>query len=340
MRDFVAILDGAYKISHGLVPHVDFAVPHGAWPLYQAVPVLYLLHRIQPLLLYQFVGWLSILPAAIPIAMRQPKPGRAVAVIAFVAVAALVPCVVEYSDSELAYYGGYNRLGDGFLFLNSCLDANAAHTLLAAGAAGRIPAVSASGDQSHVFCRRLFNSGCLRRADAGHAPVAVEEPTCSGRCPPDRPVHDRNGGGLPTRRQGDGGSEPRRAMPGHVALTTVVRNIAPVLAAVALIVATLPPSVATKQRNIGLGDFVAPGCSRSPLPGAKVLMHPRRGDPDSSRRKPETPGVWVSRSWPLSPSRSFLSPGSLGTFGIAASVALLITSISLWITSVLFHVLY
>ena len=49
--------------------------------------------------------------------MRQPNPWRAVAVLAFVAMAALIPCVVEYSDSELAYYAGYNRLGAAFLFL-------------------------------------------------------------------------------------------------------------------------------------------------------------------------------------------------------------------------------
>jgi len=50
--------------------------------------------------------------------MRQSNPWRAVAVLAFVAVAALVPCVVGYAtDSELAYYGGYNRLGNAFLFL-------------------------------------------------------------------------------------------------------------------------------------------------------------------------------------------------------------------------------
>jgi hypothetical protein len=61
MRDFGGILDGAYKISQGLIPYVDFAGPHGAWPLYQAIPVLYLLQRVQPLALYQFIGWLSIL---------------------------------------------------------------------------------------------------------------------------------------------------------------------------------------------------------------------------------------------------------------------------------------
>ena len=97
MRDFVGILDGAYKISQGLIPHVDFAVPHGAWPLYQAVPVLWLLHRVQPLALYQVIGWLSILPAAIPIALRQSDSWRAVAVLAFVALATLIPCTNDYN---------------------------------------------------------------------------------------------------------------------------------------------------------------------------------------------------------------------------------------------------
>ena len=118
MRDFIAILDGAYKISQGLVPHVDFALPHGALPLYQAVPVLPLMHRIQPLALYQAIGWLIVLPAVAPIAAAQSDLWRTLAVLAFVAVGSLVPCVLLFNwETELSYYAGYNRLGTVLLFL-------------------------------------------------------------------------------------------------------------------------------------------------------------------------------------------------------------------------------
>ena len=334
MRDFVAILDGAYKISHGLVPHVDFSVPHGAWPLYQAVPVLYLLHRIQPLLLYQFVGWLSILPAAIPIAMRQPKPAQAVAVIAFVAVATLVPCVVEYFDSELAYYGGYNRLGDAFLFLTLVwtltpltpswpqvlLVAYLLFVLLATKVTFFVAAVSilvVYGVLTPVMRPLLWKSllvlfGVLLIVQFSTGMVVAY-------------LHDVRA----MAAVNEGGYA-------HVALTTAVRNLAPVLAAAALIVATLPSSVATKRRNIALGVL------RRPVAVGRLYRVP----------------VLILVAVILTVLVESQSTGSLGfailaafsiallplarrsrAFGIAASVALLITSISPWISSALFNVL-
>ena len=121
----------------------------------------------------------------------------------------------------------------------------------------------------------------------------------------------------------------------HVALTTAVRNFVPILAAAALLVATLPPRRAIKQGNIGLAVL------RRPVAMGRLYRVPImilcRGDPTGPRRESRAPAVWVSGSWPHFPSRPFLSPGSPWTFGIAASVALLITSISPWISNVVFH---
>ncbi len=332
MRDFVAILDGAYKISHGLVPHVDFAVPHGAWPLYQAVPVLYLLHRMQPLLLYQFVGWLSILPVAIPIAMRQPKPGRAVAVIAFVAVAALVPCVIEYSDSELAYYGGYNRLGDALLFLTLVwtltpltpswpqvlLIAYLLFLLLATKVTFFVAAISilvVYGVLTPVMRPLLWKSLLVLvvvllivQFSTGMVVAYLHDV---------RAMAAVNQGGY-----------------AHVALTTAVRNLAPVLAAAALIVATLPPSVATKQRNIGLGVLRRPVAVgrlyRVPILILVAVILTILVESQS------TGGLGFATLAAFSVAFLPLARKSR-TFGIAASVALLITSVSPWISTVLFN---
>jgi hypothetical protein len=332
MRDFVAVLDGAYKISHGLVPHVDFAVPHGAWPLYQAVPVLYLLYRMQPLLLYQFVGWLSILPAGIPIAMRQPNPWRAVAVLAFVAMAALIPCVVEYSDSELAYYGGYNRFGAAFLFLTlvwilTPLKPSWPQALLVAYLLFMLLATKVTffvaGFSILVVYGALtpFIRPLLWKSLLVLAGVLLAVQSTSGMVM--AYVHDIRA----MAAVNEGGYA-------HVALTTAVRNFVPILAAAALLVATLPPRRAIKQGNIGLAVL------RRPVAMGRLYRVP----------------IMILVAVILTVLVESQSTGGLGfgflaafsiaslplarksrTFGIAASVALLITSISPWISNVVFH---
>ena len=68
--DFVFVLDGAYRIGLGQIPHVDFASPIGALTLYLA----YLAERIfpggQPFVGMHALAWLMMVPPFAVIASR------------------------------------------------------------------------------------------------------------------------------------------------------------------------------------------------------------------------------------------------------------------------------
>lgn len=116
--DLVAALDGGYRMMRGLVPHVDFAVPHGAWPLVEGWLALRLEPWAVPFVTYQVANWLTVLPGVLVLAARQRGPLAAAGVVAFAACATLLPFVVELEKaSEFAYYAGYNRLTTALLFL-------------------------------------------------------------------------------------------------------------------------------------------------------------------------------------------------------------------------------
>jgi hypothetical protein len=333
MRDFVGILDGANKISQGLIPHVDFAVPHGAWPLYQAIPVLWLLHRVQPLALYQVIGWLSILPAAIPIAMRQSDSWRAVAVLAFVALATLIPCLNEYDyDGELSYHAAYNRLGTAFLFLTLVwvltpfrpswrqvlLVAYLLFMLLATKITFFVAGLAVLvvyGALTPVI-RPVLWRGMLMLAGAL---LAIEFTTgmVSAYLHDIRAMAAANEGGA-----------------AHRALTIVVRYLAALLAAAALLVAVLPSAKAIKLRNGGLAFL------RRPVAVGRLYRAP----------------VLIVLVVILTVILESQNTGSLGfallaalpigalplarrspAFGLAAVVAVSITALSPWISSVVFR---
>ena len=333
MRDFVGILDGAYKISQGLIPHVDFAVPHGAWPLYQAIPVLYLLHRVQPLALYQFIGWLSILPAAIPIAMRQSDSWRAVAVLAFVALATLIPCTNDYNyDGELSYHAAYNRLGTAFLFLTlvwvlkpvrpswrqALLVAYMLFMLLATKitffVAGLVVLV-VYGALTPFIRSVLWRSVLILAGTL----LAIESTTgmVSAYLHDIRAMAATNQGGAV-----------------RFALNTAVRYLAALLAAAALLVAVLPSAKAIKVRNSGL-TFL-----RRPLALGRLYRAP----------------ILIVLVVILTVIVESQNTGSLGfallaalpigalplarrspAFGLAAIVAVSITAVSPWISNVVFR---
>jgi hypothetical protein len=117
-QDFVAILDGGYRISQGQWPHIDFAVPHGAWPLLQGWFALKFAPICAPFLTYQFTQWLTVLPVALYLAAQQRSPWLACALLLVVAVATLVPYVIDFLiPPTLNYFAGYNRLVTALLFL-------------------------------------------------------------------------------------------------------------------------------------------------------------------------------------------------------------------------------
>lgn len=116
--DFIAILDGGYRIEQGQWPHIDFAVPHGAWPLLQGWIALELHPWLVPFLTYQMTQWLTVLPIAVYVAAIQQTRFRAVSVLAIAAVATLIPYVIEAENiAGFSYYAGYNRLTTALLFL-------------------------------------------------------------------------------------------------------------------------------------------------------------------------------------------------------------------------------
>ena len=332
MRDFVAVLDGAYKISHGFIPHVDFAVPHGAWPLYQAVPVLYLLDRIQPLLLYQFIGWLSILPVAVAIAMGQRHSWRTIAVLAFVAVAVLVPFVIEYSGNELSYHAGYNRLGAAFLFLTlvwmltprrsswpqALLVAYLLFLLLATKITFFVAGLSILTVYGVLtpFIRPLLWKSLLVLVIVL---LAVQFTTGMVLAY----LHDI--GAMAAANSGNSA---------HKALTTAVRNFVPILAAVALLVATLPSQSPTMQGSVALGILRRPiaACRLYRIP-ILILVAVILSVLVESQ---STGGLGFALLAAFSISSLPLARRSL-TFGTAASVALLVTSVSPWISTVVFN---
>lgn len=116
--DFLAILDGGYRIAQGQWPDVDFAVPHGPWPLVQGWIALELTRWFIPFLTYQVTQWLTVLPAAVYLAGRQSTRWRAVSLLGVAAVATLIPYVMDVENiAGFSYYAGYNRLATALLFL-------------------------------------------------------------------------------------------------------------------------------------------------------------------------------------------------------------------------------
>lgn len=128
-EDFIAVLDGARHIVQGLTPHRDFPLPHGPLPLYQGVIPYLLRYEATSFLLYQWIGWVLVLPALAAIAAAQPTLPRALFVIGFVALSTLVPLIVEYDNApEISYHASYNRLTAALLFLLLVWMFSARHT--------------------------------------------------------------------------------------------------------------------------------------------------------------------------------------------------------------------
>ena len=117
-QDFTALLDGAYRLEHGQLPHRDFMVPFGGLVIVQAWAALKLDALAPSFALLQISSWLLLLPAALALAMRQPSRPRAVTLLLVVGAMALVPYIVEWEPiPELNYNAIYNRTASAALFL-------------------------------------------------------------------------------------------------------------------------------------------------------------------------------------------------------------------------------
>ena len=116
--DFVFVLDGAYRIGLGQVPHVDFASPIGALTLYLA----YLAERVfpggQPFIGMHALAWLMMVPPFAVIASRIRSGWGFAASFAVLALVVLVPYTLDPTMlSEISYFATYNRFATAILFL-------------------------------------------------------------------------------------------------------------------------------------------------------------------------------------------------------------------------------
>ena len=116
--DFLFVLDGAYRIGLGQLPHVDFSSPIGALTLFMTAAAERLFPESNPFVGLQAVMWLATLPALALLAPRF-RSGTAFAAALFItAFMILAPFTVDSTHlSEISYFATYNRFATGLLFL-------------------------------------------------------------------------------------------------------------------------------------------------------------------------------------------------------------------------------
>ena len=116
--DFVFILDGAYRIGLGQVPHVDFSSPIGPLTLYLTHFAERLFPGGQPFIGLHALAWLMVVPPFAVIASRIQSPWGFAASFAILAVVVLVPYTLDSTMlSEISYFATYNRFATAILFL-------------------------------------------------------------------------------------------------------------------------------------------------------------------------------------------------------------------------------
>lgn len=116
--DFLFILDGAYRIGVGQVPHLDFMVPIGSLTLYLTYWAERLFPGGQPFVGLHALMWLLLLPPMAMLASRFETGARFCAAVALLGLMVLVPFTVDRTNlSEISYFASYNRFTVGALFL-------------------------------------------------------------------------------------------------------------------------------------------------------------------------------------------------------------------------------
>lgn len=116
--DFLFILDGAYRISLGQIPHVDFASAVGSLSLYLTAAAIRFFPNGNAFVGMHALAWLLVMA---PFAVLAPRfrsgPAFYVALM-LLAVIMLVPITVDDTIlSEISYFATYNRFATGFLFV-------------------------------------------------------------------------------------------------------------------------------------------------------------------------------------------------------------------------------
>ena len=116
--DFLFILDGAFRIGVGQVPHLDFMMPIGSLTPYLAYAAERLFPGGQPFVGMHALMWLLMLPPLAVLAPRFGSGARFGAAAALLALMVLVPFTVDRTNlSEISYFASYNRFVVGLFFL-------------------------------------------------------------------------------------------------------------------------------------------------------------------------------------------------------------------------------
>ncbi|WP_319530279.1 hypothetical protein [uncultured Cohaesibacter sp.] len=117
-HDFFILLDGAYRISVGHIPDVDFASPIGPLLLYFMRWGQVLWPAGHDFVTYHAVTWLFMLPPMAALSLRFRSGLAFAAAFALLAVMILLPMTLDETHlSEISYFASYNRFASGLLFM-------------------------------------------------------------------------------------------------------------------------------------------------------------------------------------------------------------------------------
>lgn len=117
--DFLFVLDGAYRISLGQVPHLDFTSPVGSLSLYLTAVATCLFPGGNAFVGLHALAWLLVMVPFAVIAPRFRSAPAFYAALALLAVIMLIPITVDNTIlSEISYFATYNRFATGFLFVS------------------------------------------------------------------------------------------------------------------------------------------------------------------------------------------------------------------------------
>lgn len=116
--DYLFLLDGAYRISLGQLPHQDFQSPIGSLSLYLTAWAQQMFPAGNPFVGLHALAWIMVL---LPLGLLAPKfrsTGPFAAAMALLALMVLVPVTLDSTHlSEISYFASYNRFATGLLFL-------------------------------------------------------------------------------------------------------------------------------------------------------------------------------------------------------------------------------
>lgn len=116
--DFLFVLDGAYRIELGMVPHVDFSSPIGSFSLYLTHMSGWVFPEGNPFVGLHVLTWLTTLPIMAILASRFSSSRAFLAALTLLGIIMLVPITLDQTLlAEFSYFAAYNRFASGLLFL-------------------------------------------------------------------------------------------------------------------------------------------------------------------------------------------------------------------------------